>query len=205
MSDHKPADITSRLDLAATEAAVKEILKDGTPKWVSHPEDFRSMAQEVLAEEKEHSDEMARPFALEDRDILTDEKARLVNFMHALKFIRILEKEFRIYSEVRVGVKPGTAGLWVLDPKQPRKGFQYVCFIQVPVMPEWDLMHVDSHGLSQGHAARGWRTVLACLIEKYIITERKVHEVFGEAAIREHTSIYRETLYELRHRENIAA
>ena len=62
MSDHKPADITSRLDLAATEAAVKEILKDGTPKWVSHPEDFRSMAQEVLAEEKEHSDEMARQF-----------------------------------------------------------------------------------------------------------------------------------------------
>ena len=38
--------IRSRIDWKTSNAAVKEILKDGTPKWVSHPRDFKRMAQE---------------------------------------------------------------------------------------------------------------------------------------------------------------
>ena len=58
-------------------------------------------------------------------------------------------------------------------------GPHYVCFVQVPMMQEYEEVFFDEYDLPLGPKRRGWRTVLLRLIEKKFLTEKKAHEVFG--------------------------
>jgi hypothetical protein len=68
-------------------------------------------------------------------------------------------------------------------------------------MYEWSVLKVDRHGLPAGEDFRGWRTVLAQLITKGIMTEKKAHEVFGKPTDSEVSLLYRETLYYIRNKQ----
>lgn len=183
-------------DLNATGETVKQLLAGGTPNWVRWPEDYKAFAKEAFAAEKERSDLMASRYQMEDQESLTNEKARKVNPMRTIDFINKLRKAGIKCFVVDNGM-PKTVGLWCLPPKEVKKA-RYVCFMQVPAMFEWSVLRVDRHGLPNGEAFRGWRTVVAQLIEKQILTEYQAHQIFGKPSHNQIFSRYHQTLWELR-------
>lgn len=74
----------------------------------------------------------------------------------------------------------------------------YVCFVQVPLMQEYEEIFIDEHNLPAGIKRRGWRTVLLRLIDKGLLTEEKAHEVFGRPAESPISRRYLATLKEFR-------
>ena|SRR5579863_393131 len=184
------------VDNRQTEQAIKEILKGGTPRWLSHPEEYREYANETYLAEKEHSDELVEEYRLTDQDLLTDEASRLVNFTHIRDFVLKLRSHgvqcFTLWNRVEQ-----QAGLWAIIPQKRQLGPQYICMVHIPYMPEWSLWRLDDHGLLNGEAARGWRTVLYHLIKNKVITEAQYKEWFGEPKGLPAT-LHKRDLYELR-------
>src|SRR5450631_2836097 len=82
--------IRSRHNLGQTESAIKRILADGTPAWVSRPQDFKNWAAELYAQDKEESDKQAAGYRIEGQQLLTDEKARTINPMSIERFMKKL-------------------------------------------------------------------------------------------------------------------
>lgn len=76
----------------------------------------------------------------------------------------------------------------------------YICFVQVPLMQEYEEMFFDIHDVPLGVKRRGWRTVLLRLIESGFLTESKAHEVFGEPASGPVSRRYRHYLQYLRNK-----
>src|ERR1700680_547188 len=78
-------------DIKKTEKSIKEILKSGTPRWATHPNEYRNYAIEAMQEEKEMSDEQVASFRMADQEILTNAVARKVypigtrDFIHKLR------------------------------------------------------------------------------------------------------------------------
>jgi len=62
----------------------------------------------------------------------------------------------------------------------PRGEPHYVGFCQVPFMQEYEELHFDHYNVPLGIKRRGWRTILLKLIESNVLSERALHEVFGE-------------------------
>ena len=189
--------IASAHDLAATEATVKEILKDGTPDWVRFPKEYRSMAAEDLAQQKERTAEQVDRYKFEDQDLMTDEESRLVNFIDANRFLHKL-RALGVVCKVFDGGKRGTMGLYAMIPGKERLGFQFIASIQVPVMPEWSLLAEDQMGLPNGEAAIGWRQPLFMLVKKRVITEDEMYREFGKPIATPFTARHRRALQELR-------
>src|ERR1700735_5487228 len=112
----------SRHDLGRTERAIKQILADGTPAWVSHPKDFKEWAIELYAEEKESSDKQVSGYRMEGQDLLTDKKARRINPIDSRDFISKLRNNgVRCFTyQVQDANTPGhllnTVGLWCQIP-----------------------------------------------------------------------------------------
>lgn len=183
-------------DLNATNETVKQLLSGGTPNWVKWPEDYKAFAKEAFAAEKERSDLMAQRYQLEDQESLTNEKARRVNPIGTVEFVRKLRK-FGIKCFILYNGMPQTVGLWCLPPKEIKKA-RYVCYLQTPAMYEWSVLRTDRHGMPMGEAFRGWRTVVAQLIEKEILTEYQAHQIFGKPSHNQIFSRYHQTLWELR-------
>jgi hypothetical protein len=200
----------SRHNIAATERAVKDILKDGTPRWVSHPQDFKQWAAEVYHQEKEESDKLALGFREEEQDTLTDVKARRVKPMDSRAFIQKLRDNgikcftYQIpHTPNTPGMMVNTVGLWCVVPGEEQIGFkyqghryQYMTWMAIPMMWEWSLLPVDEHQIPVGEN-RGWRTVVARLIARKVLTEIKAHEIFGEPSGAT-SKIYKRTLFEFR-------
>jgi hypothetical protein len=191
-----PKELTSVLDREETQETVKSLLKDGTPKWFSHPEDYKNFAIETVQEEQERGEAVARQYRIEGQAELTDETSRLVNFLPANKFLSILRAN-GLTVKVYDGGKPQTMGLYVLLGGD----YKMITSIQVPTMPEWSLLAEDEHGAPNGESAIGWRTAVAHLITHGALTEEKAHKIFGEPVIRAFTSRYRQTLYDYRNRK----
>jgi hypothetical protein len=187
--------IKTRLDMKTTEASIKEILKDGTPDWIRFPNDFKELAREDYAEQKERSDAAASQFKDPDTDILTDEKARLVNFKTTNEFLTVLRNN-GVSCKVAYNNTPQTIALWAIG--DPLLGMQNITWMQTPVMPEWDVMRTDEHGLEAGLAARGWRSVLVELVRKKVMSEDRIHQVFGQPVNRAFTVRYKKSLFNIR-------
>lgn len=191
-------------DIATTQATIKELLKDGTPDWFTHPEDYKNYAKEAFAYDKETSDNMVAEYRMEDMDILTDFAARNVNIMSTKNFILKLRDNGIRCSAMYNGM-PGTAGLWAIVPTDHGPDVRYICFVQIPAMIEWSVLRLDDHNLPNGEDYRGWRTVISELIKKGAVTERRAHEIFGRPTDSIVSRRYRRTLHGFRHRtENIA-
>ena len=188
-----------RHDLKTTQATIKSLLADGTPNWIRFPNDYKNFVKESFQQAKEESDAQVSGYKLEHQDILTNAPARKVNAIATRDFIQKLRKAGVKCFSVDNGFPPQTVALWAIKPNSDK--VIYVCYLQVPWQYEWSLLKIDRHGLPIGEDFRGWRTVLAQLILKGIVTEKKAHEVFGRPTDSEVSMIYRETLYYVRNQK----
>ena len=183
-------------DLATTNETIKQLLANGTPNWIKHPEEYKQFAREAYLAEKELSDEMGEQYHIEDQEELINEKARKVNSISTDEFIRKLRvngiKCFTVYNGL-----PGTVALWCLPPKETQKA-RYICFLQIPAMYEWSVLRLDAHGIPSGEKFRGWRTVLIQLIKNKILTEYQAHQIFGHPSENSVFARYRRSLWEIR-------
>ena len=187
--------IKSIHDLKVTQDSIKDILKDGTPRWVSHPHEYKNFALESIQEDKEMSDDMVKSYRMEDQELLTNAVARKINPMGTRDFILKLRKYGVRCFTIDNGM-PQTVGLWAMRPNSIRP--TYVAYCQKPAMYEWSLLRLDHHGLPAGERFRGWRTVLAQLIVKKILSETKAHHIFGAPTESINGRRYRETLFNYR-------
>jgi len=92
----------ARHDFATTDETIKQLLANGTPNWVKHPEEYKRFARECFLAEKEISDKMTEQYQMEDREDLLNAEARLVNPMSTDEFVRKLRaygiRCFTIYN-----------------------------------------------------------------------------------------------------------
>lgn len=187
-----------RHNLKATRETIKHLLAGGTPNWVRWPEEYRSFAQETILADKEVSDTMARRYKMDDQELLTNEEARKVNPMPTRVFIEKLRQSGVKCYTIDLGYPPQTVGLWAFKPGSDH--VVPVAFCQTPAQYEWSLLRLDKRGLPNGEAYRGWRTVLAQMILKGVISEAKAHEIFGHPVDGPVSHRYRKTLYWFRNR-----
>ena len=187
--------IESKHDLRTTRESIKALLANGTPNWVKWPEDYKNFVKESFQEDKETSDDMVKSYRMEDQELLTNAVARKVNPMGTRDFILKLRKHGVRCFTIDNGM-PQTVGLWAMRPNSIRP--TYVAYCQKPAMYEWSLLRLDHHGLPAGERFRGWRTVLAQLIVKKILSETKAHHIFGAPTESINGRRYRETLFNYR-------
>jgi hypothetical protein len=176
---------------------VKECLKDEEVlKMHAHPEDYKSWYQEEVEQDKAKSDAQVAGQRFEDQEELTDEDNSLINFRNVNSFIKQL-REHGVKCKVSQD-RPETCGLWAVVPGKELLGYQFVTSMQVPVMPEWGLLHEEEHGIANGEAAIGWRQVLAQLVLRSVMGEREIHRIFGFPSATKRTERYRRTLHAYR-------
>jgi hypothetical protein len=190
------APIKSAHDMTTTRSTIKHLLSGGTPDWVKHPEDYRAFVKESFQASKEASDFLVRGYKMENQDILTNEKARMVHPIRTRDFIAKLRRNGVKCFTFMNGWPPKTVALWAVKPGTDR--CVYIAFMQVPAMWEWSVLRLDKHFLPNGEAYRGWRTVLAQLVLKGVMTEHQAHKVFGKPTDGEVSRIYRHTMWNAR-------
>lgn len=187
----------SNHDLSTTRAAIRDMLSDGTPNWVRFPEDYKEFAKESMLAERENSQKMAAEYKWADQEILSSE-ARKVNGIGTRDFISKLRNNGVKCFTIDNGFPPQTVALWAIPPGQDQKA-RYVCYLQVPAMYEWSVLKLDKNGIPSGEDFRGWRTVAVQLVQKEILTERQMHEMFGVPTPNANSARYFKTLWETRH------
>jgi hypothetical protein len=187
--------IKSRHDIKTTRESIKTLLAGGTPDWISHPSDYRAFVKESFQAEKEISDSMVTQYKMQGQELLTDAAPRKVNILRSQDFVQKLKdngvKCFVVYNGM-----PQTMGLWACPPFIDE--MKYIAYIQIPAMYEWSVLKLDKHNLPAGESFRGWRTVVAQLILKEILTEAKAHEIYGRPAEGTVSKMYRHTLFNFR-------
>lgn len=188
--------IRSKHDLNTTRQSIKALLANGTPDWVRFPNDYKQFVKESFAEEKELSDMQVAGYRMEDQELLTNTVARKVNPIGTRDFILKLRMNGIKCFTIDNGFPRGTVALWAFKPFENQA--TYVCYLQVPAMYEWSVLRLDHHGLPNGEDFRGWRTALAQMIVKKIVTERRIHDVFGRPTDSVTGRRYRETLFNFR-------
>lgn len=188
------------MNIAATQEAIREILKDGTPSWITHPSEWKNFAKEICQSQKEDNDAAVSGFRMDDQDILVDFRSRNINIISTKDFVLRLRENgvrcFALYNGL-----PGTVGLWCVVPTEIGSNLRYICYMQTPAQIEWSVLNLDEHGLPAGEAYRGWRTVVSQLIRRKILTEERAHEIFGHPTESIVSRRYRRTLWEYRHRK----
>jgi hypothetical protein len=194
----KKPGLTATIDEKKVRAVVNEILKDGTPDYISHPKDYKNWLDEQEHADKERSDEQSKPFMIQDQTELTDEDASLVNFRNVNSFIALLRNNGLRCKISQDPQSPQTCGLHAIRSGYEQLGFQFVTSMQVPVMPEWGLLREEEHGIADGEAAIGWRQVLVKLVAKKLFSEQQVHEIFGEPVATNRSLRYRRTMHAIR-------
>ena len=186
-----------------TKESIKRILAGGTPRWLSHPEEYKQLAIESYLADKEQSISQVREYRMDDQEQLVDFRARNVNIISTKEFVSKLQKN-GIKCFVCYNGMPQTLGLWCIVPTKNGVDLRYACYMQSPAMIEYSVLRLDEHGLPNGEDYRGWRTVLSEMIKKEIITEKKAHEIFGRPTESIVSRRYRRTLFEFRNRRVLA-
>ena len=190
--------IKSRHDLRTTRESIQSMLANGTPDWVRFPQDYRAFVQESFAAEKEASNAQVQQYKMDGQEELTNADARKVNPMSSRDFIHKLRSNGVRCFTVDNGMR-GTVALWAASRYTDET--IYVAYLQVPAQYEWSVLRLDRHGLPAGESFRGWRTVLAQLIVKDILSEAKAHEIFGKPTDGLVSRRYRQTLYDFRNKK----
>lgn len=190
-----------RHDLDATRDSIQQILADGIPNWVKWPKDYKSMAKEDFAFHQENSVKMGVDYRWHDQEMLTDKKSRHINGINTRHFIEKLQLngiKCAVFDNgwTSVGGVP-TVALFCVPPDRPNK-LRPICYMDVPMMYEWSVLHLDRHGIPSGEATRGWRTVAVQLVDKDIITEAQCHRIFGAPPPNKISDRYYRSLWEKR-------
>jgi hypothetical protein len=154
-----------------------------------------SQNQEVLAEQKELSAEMSKPYRWRKQEELADHPSRMGHILGAGEFLNLLRNKCKLncwYTEASFGY----LALVIVNKQGIARA---EVGVQPGAMPEFSICRFDQQGLIVNEKHRGWRTVLMKLIMKEILTEEQVKEAFGypegPAGRR-----YREGLYAWRNR-----
>jgi len=184
-------------DIDATNHTFAEYYAGNTPNWVKWPKDYQHFAAEEFEKHKQDSQSMALEYQMEEQDKLTNRQARMVNAMSTRDFIAKLRANGVKCFTVDNGFPKMTVALWCMPPRQNQRA-RYVCYMQVPAMYEWSVLKVDIYGKPMGEDFRGWRTVVAQLIEKEILSEAEAHRIFGNPSMNPVFSRYHQTLWEYR-------
>jgi hypothetical protein len=190
-----------RHDIDATRDSIEKILADGTPNWVRWPKDYKAMAKEDFDFHREKSDKMGTEYRWADQAMLTDKKSRRVNGIQTRDFIEKLQKNGIKCAVFDNGWKSvtgvPTVALFCVPPNRTNK-IRPICYLDVPMMFEWSVLHLDKHGIPSGEDTRGWRTVAVQLVEKDIITEAQCHRIFGAPSANKISGRYYRALWEKR-------
>ena len=153
-----------------------------------------------MHEEKEISNDMVLGYRMSDQEQLIDFKARNINIISTIDFLRKLKNNgircFACYAGM-----PQTVGLWAIVSTKSGVNVRYITYLQIPAMIEYDVLRLDAHGLPNGVEYRGWRSVVCELIKKQVITERRAVEIFGAPTDSIVSRRYRRSLHEFRHRK----
>src|ERR1700737_2556385 len=123
--DNKP--LSAYIDEKKVKRVVADILKDGTPDYISHPEDYKNWLDEQEQADHERSVEGSRQYRIEDQDELTDEDSSLVNFLNVNKFIGRLRDSgiaCKVYQDPQ---SPQTCGLYAVRPGYERHCIEAAC------------------------------------------------------------------------------
>jgi hypothetical protein len=183
-------------DISTTSESIKQLLADGTPNWMRFPHEYKAFAKESMQAERENSQRMAAEYKWVDQELLANREK--TNGIGTRDFIAKLRNNGVKCFTVDNGFPPQTVALWAIPPGQDQKA-RYVCYLQVPAMYEWSILKLDRNGIPVGEDFRGWRTVAVQLVQKEILTEQKMHEIFGVPTPNANSARYFRTLWETRH------
>ena len=182
---------------------MSEDLPDDLQEAIKHYEELRhaktsSQNQELLAEQKELSDDVAKQYQFITPEEYDDLAARVGTVIHSSRFINMLRNECGIKCWYCEHPMPQHLTLVVEDPMGVKPA-EIACWVQEGFMNEYSWMYFDDHGAPLSERRRGWRTCLLQMQLKQILTEDKVVEVFGraEGPVSER---YNKTLYEMRNK-----
>ena len=192
------------VERAKTMQVIKQILKGGTPKWYSHPEDYRNLVAEWHKEAHENLLAECRYYKCDNQESLSNPAGRRVNLMAAAVFMRKLRTEggLTCFSHDST-LQDGSASLFVLMPTAAGGAWTPMCSIQVPLMWEWPLIRVDPRtNLPSGFRDIGWRCAVRCLITSGALTEARAHEIFGKPRVFAGSRIYRQMLWEYKNQRS---
>lgn len=184
-------------DIDATADTFAKYYAGGTPDWFKWPQDYKNFAKEEYEAHREQSEALAEDYKLEDQSELVNETARKVNIIETREFIRKLRANGVKCFTVDNGFPPKTVALWCMPPNQAQRA-RYVCYLQIPAMYEWSVLRTDRYGKPEGEKFRGWRTVLVQLVEKEILTEFQIHQIFGRPSDGRVFQRYQRSLWEFR-------
>lgn len=184
-----------------TEQTIKAVLKDGTPDWYTRPEDYKDMAKDEYARQKQASDAQVREYRLPDQEIYTDEAPRRTGVLTTKQFLgKLRDNGLACCAQQNKNSPENTAGLFVIVPGREQLGLKFVTSVQVPAMYEWSVLREDEHGLPNGEKFIGWRNACVKLVELDIWSEDKMHKVFGRPPDRAYTKTYYKSLWLVRNR-----
>jgi hypothetical protein len=164
------------------------------------PELMRQMAQEPrLAKTSQQTWE--EYYRLHEENVEMRKKYRWVQqdefklqrqgkILHMNEFLRLLKSAGLNATYSEKGGMPKTLALSI-DGK-------YLCFVQVPMMQEYEEVFFDEYDVPLGCKRRGWRTVVLRLIEAGYLNESQAIKTFGEPASGPVSRRYRAYLQYLR-------
>jgi hypothetical protein len=154
---------------------------------------------DLAAELKESNTDAVAGYRWERQEELSEahEKERMGKPMHANELIQKLQA-----CGLECGLRRTRhRQMMALDGVVKVNGVmrpEYLCWVQVPMMPEYSVMYFDDHHLPTTEKYRGWRTVLIQLIQRGAISEASAKRVFGEPTGRMAPRRYRQQLYAIR-------
>lgn len=135
--------------------------------------------KEVLAEERELSEMVAREHQWLKPEEYEDFGARIGKIIGHAEFITKLRKA-GVKCHYRQHVHADKAVLYAQPPRNPGADYQIACWVQNGLMPELSIMNFDDHGAPLAERRRGWRTCLLQLILGGFITEEVANKTFGK-------------------------
>jgi hypothetical protein len=136
-----------------------------------------SQSQEILAENQEINEDIAKQYQWLKPGDYADIEARFGRVMSHAEFITLLRKAgVSCYYKQH----PHADKLTLLWQPNGLDQLEVACWAQYGQMPELSLMNFDQYGAPLAERRRGWRTCLLQMILKGIITEEKANEIFGK-------------------------
>jgi hypothetical protein len=162
-----------------------------------HDGPVSSQTKELLAEQRELNDELARQYQWVTPEEYANQEERVGRVMHSSELITLLRKS-GLNCFYREHPHPDKVTLLVSVNGGP---LEVAAWSQYGMMPELSMFNFDDHGVPLAEKRRGWRTVTLQLILKGLLTEEKANKVFGKPGVSAAFSRYNGLLYEWRKRD----
>jgi hypothetical protein len=195
----KPRDLAYDDELADPELTPQEAADLAEYERREPIESHSAMTEDLYAELKEGNTNRVANYRWDNQEELGEEHEaeRMGKAMHANELMSGLKR-----CGLECGLrKTKIRQMMGLDGVVKINGVMqvtYLCWVQVPWMPEYSVMYFDEHKLPTSEKYRGWRTVLTQLIQQGAITEADAKRVFGEPTGHMVSRRFRSQMYAIR-------